>query len=429
MHFVVLLVLLLCSAAADAQQAGRIQEINRIVAVVNNDVIVRTELDEQLRQVRAQLAESGTPPPPVAVLEKQVLERLILGRLQMQIAESSGIRINDEELNATVARIAQSNGLSIREFRDILERDGYNFSQFREQIREELLISQVRTRSVESRITVSNRDVENFLAMQSRQGEQADEYRLLHILIALPEGASPEQIGAAKEKAQSVLDELNAGADFSELAVAVSDGQRALDGGDLGWRKASQLPSIFAEVVPDLQQGGVSDLIRSPAGFHIVKVVELSANTGGAVVQTHARHILVLTDELTTEEDAQTRLWQAKERIANGEDFADLAQSLSQDRASAIKGGDLGWASPGQFVPKFEAVMASLQIGEVSDPFRSQFGWHIIKVEDRRQESNSDEVRRAMAYEELSKRKAEEETQAWLRQIRDEAYVEYRLDE
>lgn len=431
MHYAVFLVLLLCcGAAAHAQQTGQIQEINRIVAVVNDDVIVRTELDEQLRQVRAQLADSGTPAPPSAVLEKQVLERLILGRLQIQIAESAGIRIDDEELNATVAQIAQSNGLSIREFRDILESDGYSFSQFREQMREQLIISQVRQRSVESRVTVSQRDVENFLVMQSKRGDQVDEYRLQHILIALPEGASPEQIAAAKENAQSVLDELRDGADFAELAVAVSDGQRALDGGDLGWRKASQLPSIFADAVPELSPGELSDLIRSPAGFHIVKLAERSSGGGGGVVtQTHARHILVKTDALISDEEAETRLWAAKERFANGEDFADLAQSMSQDRASAIKGGDLGWTSPGQFVPTFEAVMASLQPGEVSDPFESQFGWHIILVEDRRQQDNSDEVRRAMAYEELSKRKADEEAQAWLRQIRDEAYVEYRLDE
>jgi peptidyl-prolyl cis-trans isomerase SurA len=197
----------------------------------------------------------------------------------------------------------------------------------------------------------------------------------------------------------------------------------------MGWRKASQLPSIFADVVPELSLGELSDLIRSPAGFHIIKLAELSSGGGGVVVQTRARHILVATDELTTAEDAQSRLWQAKERLANGEDFADLAQSMSQDRASAIKGGDLGWTTPGQFVPAFEAVIVTLRPGEVSDPFESQFGWHIILVEDRREQDNSDEVRRAMAYEELSKRKADEEAQAWLRQIRDEAYVEYRLDE
>jgi len=313
--------------------------------------------------------------------------------------------------------------------RDVLENDGYDFAEFRAQVRSQIRISQVRQRNVGDRVIVSNRDVDSFLAMQAKQGPADNEYHLSHILLALPDGASPEQIAKTRARAGELLQRLRDGANFAEMAVAESDGQRALEGGDMGWKKASQLPTIFSRVVPAMNVGDVSEVIRSPSGFHIVRLAEVRGEDKHIVMQTLSRHILIRTNEVISDEEAQTRLEQLKLRIEGGEDFGDLARSHSDDRASAINGGELGWLSPGDLIPKFEKVADNLALDEVSKPFKTQFGWHIVQVVERREYDNTEEVMRSKAREQIRERKAEEEGQAWLRQLRDSAYVEYRLDE
>ena len=409
--------------------APEIVEIDRIVAVVNNDVIVYSELRTRLKAVVQRLEDSGVPPPPVDVLEKQVLEQLILDRLQMQMADSTGIRIDDESLNRQIADIARQNNLSLREFRDVLSRDGYDFVAFREEIRDELIKSRVQQRQVQDRVQVTDRDIDNFLATRAKQGGNNPEYRIGHILIAVPDGASPEQLADARDEAEDILARLNVGANFGRTAAAESDGRQALEGGDLGWRKGGELPTLFENVAPKLQKGEVSDIIRSSSGFHLVKLLDVRGAERHVIKQTHAQHILIRTTAVISAEDARSRLNVLRERIVNGADFNQLAQASSDDPGSAVKGGSLGWLSPGDTIPPFEKTMDELEVGEISKPFETQFGWHIIQVVGRRDRDSTEEVQRANAATALRDRKVDEELQSWFRQIRDEAYIEYRLDE
>ena len=417
------------SAGAQFAPVPEIVEIDRIVAVVNDDVIVHSELRTRLRIVVEQLENSGVPAPPKDVLEKQVLEQLILDRLQMQMAEGIGIRVDDETLNRQIADIARQNNLSLREFRDILERDGFSFAAFREEIRNEMIKTEVRQRQIQDRVQVTERDIDNYLATRAKQGGNVVEYRIGHILVAVPDGASPEELADAKEEAEDILARLNAGANFSRTAVAESDGRQALEGGDLGWRKAGELPTLFEDIVPKLEKGEVSDVIRSPSGFHLVTVLDMRGAERHVINQTNARHVLIKTNEIISSNDARARLSVLRGRILNGADFGELARANSDDPGSAVKGGDLGWLSPGETIPAFEKTMDGLEVGEISEPFETQFGWHIVQVTGRRDRDSTIEVKRAKAAEQLRKRKEEEELQAWFRQIRDEAYIEYRLDE
>lgn len=417
------------AAFAGGAGAQSVIELDRIVAVVNDDVIVESELASRARTIKAQLRQAGTPLPPEEVLEQQVLERLVLERLQIQIAEANGIRVEDETLNQAVQAVARQNNLTLAEFRDILERDGFDFAKFREDMRNEILIARVQQRQVEHRISVTDRDIDNYLATRKQQGGGESEYLLQHILIAVPEAASSEEIAMARAKAGDVAAKLRDGADFSELAVAVSDGQQALEGGNLGWVSSANLPTVFADEVRKLKMGEITDPVRSSSGFHIVKVADIRGDAGRHVVsRTKARHILVRPNELTTADEAKVRLEQLRLRIENGEDFGDLARAHSDDRGSALQGGDLGWINPGGTVPRFEAVMNDLAPGEVSEPFETRFGWHIMQVLERREFDDTEQARRAKAAEVLRKRKKDEELQNWLRQIRDEAYVELRLE-
>lgn len=414
---------------ARSQTAPTITELDRIVAVVNDDVIVHSEMETRMRVVIEQLENSGVPAPPRDVLEKQVLEQLILDRLQMQIATNTGIRVDDETLNRQIAEIARQNNLTLREFRDILERDGYVFAAFREEIRNQLIKTRVQQRQVQDRVQVTERDIDNYLATREKQGGENPEYRLGHILIAVPDGASPEELAEAKDQAQDIVARLRAGANFGRTAAAESHGQQALEGGDLGWRKGGELPTIFEGVAPKLEKGEISEIIRSPSGFHIIKLLDVRGAGRHVIKQTHARHILVKTTEVLGANAVRGRLNLLRARILNGADFAELARASSDDPGSAVKGGDLGWLSPGDTIPPFEKTMDSLEVGEVSQPFETQFGWHIVQVLGRRDRDSTQEVRRGKAAETLQKRKVEEELQAWFRQIRDEAYIEYRLDE
>ena len=415
--------------ATGAVLAQTIEEIDRVICIVNDDVIVTSEMDRRIEQVRKQLTDSGNQAPPYQILQKQVLDRLVLDRLQLQVAERTGIIVSEEQLNSTISDMAKRNGLTLRQFRDAIRQDGYDYSLFREQIREQLVINQVRQQNVLNRVVVSDRDVDNFLAMQAKLGSADFEYRLSHILIATPEGASAAAIADTRDRAQSVLQRLHDGKDFAEVAVGASDGQRALDGGDLGWKRTAQLPTIFVNLVPQMQPGETSDIIKSASGFHIIQLAEVRGHTQHIITQTLSRHILIRPNELISDADAELRLHQLILRVETGEDFGELARTHSDDQASAINDGELGWLNPGDLIPQFEKVTDSLSPGEISTPFKTQYGWHIAQVLERREYDNTEEVTRAKAREQIRERKAEEEGQAWLRQLRDQAYVEYRLDE
>ncbi len=400
--------------------------LDRIVAVVNDEVLLESELDTLEQTVRQQLHQRNANTPPADMLREQVLERLIMKRLQMQEAAKIGIRVGDDALNAALTQIAANNNLSLSGFRDLLEQDGFDFVDFRESIREEMLISRLRKAVIEDKVSISDREIEGYLTTQSVQGGSDESYHLLHILVSVPDAADPEEVQQAQEKLRKIQQLLDEGEDFSEVAVTYSDGQNALEGGELGWRKKGELPSLFADIVPALKVGEVSSVLRSGSGYHLVTITEKKSEQTHMVKQTLASHILIKTNELTTDEDAEKRLQQLRERLINGEDFAELAKAHSDDTGSAIDGGSLGWASPGVMVPEFEEKMNELAVGEISDVFKSRFGWHIIKVVDRREENMAEEFNRNQARAQIRKRKIEEDLENWLRQLRDEAYVEYR---
>ncbi len=420
--------LILCGSFLLARPASAGMELDRIVAVINDDVVMQSELATKARTIKNQLREQGAALPPSAVLERQVLDRLILTKLQIQMAQNTGIRVDEETLNRTISNIAAENALSLSQFRDVLESDGYRYADFRNDIRNEILIARLQQRQVDNRVTVSDREIENFLSNQQHQGETDLEFRISHILIALAEGASAKQIAQARQTAEKVLADLRSGADFANLATTYSDGRKALEGGDLGWRKAGQAPTLFAGFIADMEKGEVSELIKSPSGYHIIKLADKRSSEKVVVTQTHARHILIRPDELITPEDARRRLEQLKIRIVGGDDFAELARAHSSDTMSAAAGGDLGWTNPGDLVPEFEQVMDALQPGEISAPFRSQFGFHIVQVLERREHDGTRDMKRARAREIIRRRKLEEARAEWLRQMRDDAYVEYRLE-
>lgn len=412
---------------ATADTAAPLGPVDKIVAVVNDDVITSTELDNRLHAIKDQLKSQSAPLPPDPVLKKQVLDRMILASLQLQLADQNGIRVDDDTLNRTIERIAEDNKLSLPDFRAVLEKEGYDFATFREDIRREILINRVQQRQVNDRIMVTEQEIDNFLAAQRAQGNTGAEYHLAHILIAVPDAASSERIQAARQRAEDVLKKLRAGANFQETAIAVSDGQQALQGGDLGWRKAAELPTLFVDPVLHMKTGDISDLIRSPSGFHIIKLLEQRNDQRHIVTQTHARHILIRTDELTSDDAAQARLNDLRQRIKDGADFAALARNYSNDTATASNGGDLGWVNPGDMVPNFEAQIDKLATGEISKPFKTGFGWHIVQVLERRRHDDTDAFMRSQARDAIRQRKTEEELQSWLARLRDDAYVENRL--
>ncbi len=415
---------LLLSLPGQAEQA-----LNRIVAVVNDGVVLQSQLDRRTDQIRQQLLERDTRLPPMDVLRKQVLERLILEEIQLQLAASMNIRIEDELLNANLRQMAEANNLDLAGFRQALEAEGYSFAEFRDEVRKQLIIARLHAQQVENRIQVSEQEIENLLTSQE-QGADDREYLLSHILVALPEAASPQQIQEAQARTERLLERLRAGEEFSQMAVAESDGQQALEGGSLGWRKASQLPSLFADVARNLERGEISEPIRSASGFHIVRMDDLRGGDERHVItQTHARHILLRPDELQSAAQVENRLLQLRRRIEGGDDFETLARAHSQDAVSAARGGDLGWSNPGDLVPEFEKEMSQLQPGEVSPPFESRFGWHIVQVLERRERDSTEEFRRAEAREQVRQRKIQEESASWMRRLRDESYVDYRLED
>ncbi|MEM7404970.1 MAG: peptidylprolyl isomerase [Pseudomonadota bacterium] len=410
-------------------QGNYAEPLNSIVAVVNNEVILYSELLDEMRSVRDQLRASNTRLPSQSVFEKQVLERVIMMRLQVQAARRNGIRIDDRQLNSTLEGIARQNNMGLGQFRDAVEGDGYDFAQFRERIRSEITINQARQRLVAGRISVAEREIKRYLANADLKVRDDQKFLVAHILFAVPDGASSEQIADARSRGADVLQQLDAGEDFAEMAVAYSDGQNALDGGKLGWLGVDEMPEVFATAIGSLSVGAYSQLVRSASGFHIIQLVQRREGERHVVQQTRARHILLRPGELANEEEVISRLRILRERIVDGESFGALARAHSDDRASALREGDLGWVNPGDTVPAFERQMDILSDGGISEPFRSQFGWHIVQVLERRDHDSTDAVRRAQAREAIMQRKRGEELQNWLRQLRDEAYVEVRLDE
>lgn len=403
--------------------------LDRIVAVVDNGVITQHELQRSVERTLRQLALQRTPAPPRHLLERQMLERMITERILLKLAEDTNIRIDGPQLDRALARIAQQNNLPLDQFRRALEAEGVDFNAFREQVRNEMIISRLREREVDNKVVVTEAEIDNYLANTSADAGRQTEYLLAHILVVTPEGASPEQLQQLRGRAEKALAELQAGADFNQVSAAYSDAQNALQGGVLGWRAEGQLPTLFVGAVRDLPVGGLTPVLRSSNGYHILKLLDKRGKDVPMVIrQTRARHILIKTNEIVSDADARNRLRLLRERIVNGADFAELAR-LHSDDLSASKGGDLGWLSPGDTVPEFERAMEALKPGEVSQPIQSPFGWHLIQVLERRDQDITQERRRFEARQAIRARKADEAFEDWVRQMRDRAYVEYRLEE
>ena len=404
-------------------------EADRIVAVVADEVVTYQELRAKLTSALKQLQKQGTPLPPQDVLEKQMLERLIMERVQLQFARETGLRVDDIQLDQAIGRIAGNNKMNMQQFRAALEKDGLTYPTFREDIRGEMTMVRLREREVDSKIIISDGEIDNYLANQQTQTGGAEEYQIAHILLRAPESASPEQLQKLRQRGEQALKRAQGGENFAVLTAAFSDAPDALQGGDLGWRALSRLPSLYADAAGKLQIGQVSELLRSSAGFHIVKLIAKRGGSGPASIQqTNARHILIKINEIISEPEARRKLETVRERIANGVDFAEQARLYSQD-GSAAKGGDLGWLNPGDTVPEFERAMDALKPNEVSSVIQSQFGMHLIQVLERRERDVSAERQRGVARQALRDRKLDEAYQDWLRQLRDRTYVENRLEE
>lgn len=402
--------------------------LDRVIAIAEDDVITQTELDERIDVARKRLAERSSALPPDELLEKQVLERMVIERLQLQRAEKLGIRVDDITLNETTRDIARQNNMSLDELRENLLQDGIDFVAFREQLRGEIILERLRTRQIRNLVRISEQEVDDLISSQGSGPDSKMEYRLSHILIAMPEAPSPEESAEVRKKAEEMRKNIvEGGADFAEVAVGESDGQNALDGGDLGWRRTDRLPSIFMRAVKNMRKGEVSDVISSPSGLHIVKLADQRGGDVQMVNQTRPRHILISPNALQDDAQSRERLAEIKVSLDNGADFEELAKANSDDKGSASQGGDLGWANPGQFVPEFEEVMNSLEPGQLSEPFRSQFGWHIVQVLERREQDLTEDLKRAQARKYLQEQRSQQEFELWLRRLRDEAYVEYRL--
>ncbi|MGC2048901.1 MAG: peptidylprolyl isomerase [Gallionella sp.] len=406
------------------QQVG---VIDSVVAVINDDVITRYELDERLGEVMRQLQKQGTPLPAPGLLERQMLERMITDLLQMQYAKENGVRVDDTQLDQAIARIAQQNNFpSLAEFHAKLETEGVDFRKFREEIRNEIISTRLREREVESKLVVSDTEVDNYLANKARMGGKEEEFHIAHILVVVPEQASAEKIQAARTRAEQALSQLQGGADFAQVAAGSSDAKDALNGGDLGWRSSDTIPALFMNELQNLKPGQTTAVLRSPSGFHILKLVEKrSGKVPVVITQTHARHILIKASEIVSETEARNRLMEIKKRIDNGADFAEQAKRYSQD-GSAQQGGDLDWLSLGQTVPEFEEAMNKLQ-PNMMGVVKTQFGWHLIQVLARRSADISEQQRRQQARVAIATFKSDEQYQDWLRQLRDRAFIEYRI--
>jgi len=398
--------------------------LGKIAAVVEEDIILEQELDKEVATISQRIRAGNTPAPPEAVLRKQVLEKMIMDKLQRQLAEKAGINVTEDQIANSAADIAQRNNMSLEQFRAELEKQGMPYKTFLDNMRNEIIINQLRSREIGGRIKVTDREVEHFIETQGKSGAENVQYHLGHILIALKEGASASEIQKAEAKADHLVKALRAGQSFTQVAMSESEDDNALKGGDLGWRTINDVPTLFAHKVSQMQADEVSDPIRSPSGFHILKMLEIKGLDNHVTTQTKVRHILIKTNELIDDNEAKNRLLALRDRIADGDDFAKLARANSDDKGSAIKGGSLDWVNPGDLVKPFEETMNKLAINELSEPIQSQFGWHLIQVLDRKAKDDSEEHKKNLIRDAIRKRKIEEETELWMRRLRDEGFVE-----
>jgi len=403
--------------------------IDRIAAVVNDGVVLASQLDEQTDEITVRLREQKTELPPRNVLRRQILERLVVEEIQNQRAEKLGIQVSDEMLNSALDDVARRNNVNFADLPRMLQQQGVDYRGYRDEVRKQMRLQLLRQRDVIGRINISPRELDQALARQRNAPDQNSEYNVSHILISVPVSATPEQIEAREARAKEVFSKAKAGEDFAQLAVTYSDSTTNIEGGALGWRKGSQLPSVVSDTIVKLKSGEIADLIRTPSGFHIFRLNEIRGAAAQAVVaQTHARHILLRTSALEDDQTVQQKLGDIRKRIVEGgEDFAAIASVTSADPGSAADGGDLGWNGPGTFVPEFEKQLASLRDNEITQPFKTQFGWHIVQLLGRRDHDATEDRLRQQVFGQLRETKAEEETELWLRRLRDEAFVEYRL--
>ena len=415
--------------AAPARPSNQTVPLDRVIAVVNDEALTQYELDEQKRIVLTQMRASNVRPPAPDIFESQILERLIIDRALLQFAKENGVRVDDQTVERTILRIAQENKITPEELRRALDREKVSYSKYREDIRREVTIQRLREREVDSRVQVSEAEVDNYLATIKAQAGGETEYQLAHIMVGVPEQASPDQIEARRRRAEEAMTQLKGGKDFKEVAAAYSDAQDATSGGDLGWRTPARLPTVFLDTLKVMKKGDTSPVLRSPGGFHIVKLNDMrSSNAPTVVEQTHVRHILVRVNEVTSESEAKAKAERIRDRIDTGAKFADQARLNSED-ATSSKGGDLGWVNPGDTVPEFEQAMVKLKVNELSAPVRSPFGYHIIMVEERRTQDVTLERKRDIARKAIRDRKADEQFSEFMRQVRDKAYVEYKTEE
>ncbi len=398
------------------------QMIDRVVAVVDDDIIMENELEQRIKTVGVQNNQNELP--EAGTLREQVLERMITESVQLQMADRAGIRISESQLDDAMGRIAAQNGMSLAEFQQAMANEGVSFAYAREQIRNEMRISRVQQYQVGERIQITDQDIDYFLASDIGRIASAAEYKLRHILISVRSGAAPQEYKEAEAKADKLVAELRNGADFAKTAMAESQGRTALNGGDMGWRKDAQLPSIFADIAPKMSVGDVSEPIRTASGFHIIKLEDKRGGNSQLIQQAEVRHILITPNEVRDQDQARELINQIYERLKAGADFAELAREYSDDPGSGASGGDLGWVSPGDMVPEFEQAMDATPTGELSTPVRSQFGWHVLQVTDRREADIGEEVQRNQVRQMLYGRRFEEELPIWLRKIRSEAYVD-----
>jgi len=419
--------LALASASLAQSQSARIQLVDRVVAVVNDEVITRYELAEQKRAVAAQLKRQGVNMPPDSELESQVLERFINEKVQLQYAREYGIRADDETVNASLQRIAAENKMSMQQFSTALRNDGTTIDRFREELRNEIVLNRLREREVESRVVVTDSEIDNYLTTAKAQGANQAEYQLAHVLVLVPEQATPDQVEARKKRAEEAERQLKAGTAFGQVAAVFSDANDATQGGALGWRQADRLPSLYAEAANKLKVGENSAVLRSANGFHIVRLIDKRAGDQKSIIeQNKTRHILVRVNDLVGEAEAKAKIERLRDRIAAGGKFEEVAKIGSED-GSAQKGGELGWVSPGDTVPEFEAAMTKAPVNTVVGPVRTQFGFHLLEVTERRNQDVTTERTRQSARVALRDRKADEAYQTWLRELRDRATVEIKL--
>ncbi|MFM8354449.1 MAG: peptidylprolyl isomerase [Gammaproteobacteria bacterium] len=419
--------LLALTLALGAPARGDYQELDAIVALVNDDVILASELLSRLKTVEEQIREQNMQMPPRDVLISQIMERLVLESLQLQDAERRGVQLADEQLTAAVASIAEQNKMSMDQFLQTLASEGLNYTEFREQVRKEMLISRLQRSLISRRVALSEKEVNDLINSPYYKQMLSDQYRVGHILLSIAQEDDQAARRAAREAADEIVKQLREGADFAQTAIARSSGARALEGGDLGWRRAAELPSIFTEQVLKLKAGEIADPIETPGGIHIIKLLETRGTSQQTEQQTHVRHILVQASAIRTEAETEALARDLHQKIEAGGDFEALAREFSEDPGSALAGGDLGWTSGDEFVPEFRSAMAATADGALSAPFRSQYGWHVLQVLGRREEDLSDEARRDMAARVIQERRFEEELEKWQKELRDEAFVETRI--